>query len=294
MNEWWADELSFNKDWNIGGERLWIAPELQYNVQDRSNIYSSYHLPEDMDPSHYSLTVQEDSSVHLDTDMTLETFVNTRETHHLTVKRVIQPLSNPLRFVSDREAYMKDICYSGYSHTIELETDTLYKEMSEPWIIMQARQGGISIVPTYSKAQIGWYYIPTDEHTILERDHSIIVEHNKGNLFKIGIHSTSCTGRVGYLYTDEEPYLIVRNYFVSPSNRYVEEPFTSIGERGYAFHLYNSGKDTAQFGEIESHGPCIGGESKNKKSTTRIETYIFEGKREQLERIAQLLLSYQK
>ncbi|NCB01657.1 MAG: hypothetical protein EOM67_05765 [Spirochaetia bacterium] len=292
MNQWWDETSNLFSDWNIGGERLWIAPELQYNVTDRSDIQNSYSLPREMDPSHYSLKVGIDSSIHLDTEMKLETFIDPKESHNLTIKRRIKPIGNPLKDLIETHSYMKDLSYSGYSHTIELESDALYKKMSEPWIIMQVRQGGISIVPTYSKAQIGWYYRPTTKETIVANDRLLIAVHDKENLFKIGLHSTSFTGRVGYLYTKEEPYLIIRNYFVSPHNNYVEEPFSAPKERGYAFHLYNSGVRGAQFGEVESQGASIGGPSGQRKSTTHIETYIFEGKREQLERVAQLLLSY--
>ena len=34
-------ELIDNKIWNIGGDRVWIAPEIQFNIRDRSRYRES-------------------------------------------------------------------------------------------------------------------------------------------------------------------------------------------------------------------------------------------------------------
>ena len=41
--------------WNIGGERLWLAPEIRFTIRDRADIWGSYFLPSDMDPGRYQL-----------------------------------------------------------------------------------------------------------------------------------------------------------------------------------------------------------------------------------------------
>ncbi len=55
VNEAFADPDKFRAflasgDWNIGGERVWIAPETQYLVRDRSDFWGSIRIPEQMDP----------------------------------------------------------------------------------------------------------------------------------------------------------------------------------------------------------------------------------------------------
>ena len=42
-------------EWNLGGERVWIAPEVQYTFQDRNDPWGSYHLPDQMDPGQHLL-----------------------------------------------------------------------------------------------------------------------------------------------------------------------------------------------------------------------------------------------
>jgi len=39
---------------NLGGDRMWIAPELQYSVTDRTNFFGSFRLQKQMDPGEYS------------------------------------------------------------------------------------------------------------------------------------------------------------------------------------------------------------------------------------------------
>ena len=43
------------RDWNIGGDRIWIAPEIQYNCTDRTDFWGTLDLPKQMDPGNYTL-----------------------------------------------------------------------------------------------------------------------------------------------------------------------------------------------------------------------------------------------
>ncbi|MHB1335910.1 MAG: hypothetical protein ACYCXQ_08095 [Candidatus Humimicrobiaceae bacterium] len=58
VNPSFAESSLFKKflesgDWNIGGGRLWIAPELQHNCKDRKNFSEGYMLPKQADPGNY-------------------------------------------------------------------------------------------------------------------------------------------------------------------------------------------------------------------------------------------------
>ena len=48
-------ELVAARDWNIGGDRIWIAPEIQYNCHDRTDFWGTLDLPQQMDPGDYTL-----------------------------------------------------------------------------------------------------------------------------------------------------------------------------------------------------------------------------------------------
>src|SRR5689334_1618993 len=41
--------------WDIGGERIWLGPQIQFSVRDRNNFPASFHVQADMDPGDFKL-----------------------------------------------------------------------------------------------------------------------------------------------------------------------------------------------------------------------------------------------
>ena len=60
------------KDWNIGGDRIWIAPEIQYFVGDRNRYRETLAIPTQMDPGNYELTEGQDDTWTLSQEVTQE------------------------------------------------------------------------------------------------------------------------------------------------------------------------------------------------------------------------------
>ncbi len=46
-------------NWCIGGDRIWLAPEVKYNIADRFSIHEwdSHSLPAQIDPGNYTMLV---------------------------------------------------------------------------------------------------------------------------------------------------------------------------------------------------------------------------------------------
>jgi len=42
-------------EWNVGGTRAWISPELQFHISNRFDFDGSYSLPAALDPGNHSL-----------------------------------------------------------------------------------------------------------------------------------------------------------------------------------------------------------------------------------------------
>jgi hypothetical protein len=56
----WGDAGAFHGllaggEWNVGGDRVWIAPEIQFHVRDRSDPDRSMRIPRATDPGAYRL-----------------------------------------------------------------------------------------------------------------------------------------------------------------------------------------------------------------------------------------------
>ena len=292
----WSKFLS-DKNWNIGGERVWIAPEIQFCIQDRCNPAQSYSLPKAMDPANYLLTRSHTQTIHLSTDMILDTFNYTTLQQQLTIERTISPAVNPLHQFKSSEQLNEMVEYCGYTHTITLKTPPFPTVISETWDLMQIRQGGTVILPLMGKPPIGWYYRPKSNSCMHIKDSVSAVFMQPENLFKFGIPAAYCSGRVGYLYHEEDSItwsLLIRSYFVNPSGIYSEEPFDSSGDSGYAFHLYNSGDTSNRFGELECQGEAIGTDLENTQSSDKMLTWFHQGNLSSLIKIASILLHMPK
>lgn len=86
-------------NWNIGGERYWLAPEIRFTIRDRADYWGSYHLPAAMAPGSYRLAAAA-RSVRLDSEATLACFNPEGDVAVVGIKRLYRPLANPLRHLS--------------------------------------------------------------------------------------------------------------------------------------------------------------------------------------------------
>jgi hypothetical protein len=302
LNPVWRNKRSFrefivNKEWNIGGERIWIAPEMQFCIRDRSHLLESYQLPFAMDPGEYRISTSELGFPTIQTTMMLEAYNLASGSVEISVDRLVHPAPNPLRRLHTYTEVMQQVRYSGYIHEINLHLPSQSKIFCETWDVMQVKQGGTVFLALPETTQQSWYYHPIDPSCTYRQGTLWTIGMERENKYKIGIHSANYGGRVAYLSKTEERgiwSLLVRNHLVDPSGYYTEEPFTSAGENGYALHFYNSGDPALPFGEIECNGQAIGGDSQNTTSRDQMATWFFLGSLESLQEIARTLLPLSK
>ncbi len=288
-------------EWNLGGERLWIAPEMQYSIRDRKRLVESYKLPHSMDPGSYALSEEAGASgksTVLRASFELEAHNLAAGTKLLETERRMRSAPNPFRELSSFEGLMQGLSYSGYEHAVTL-TDLGSKPghpseaSSETWTIMQLRQGGNLSLPLYSTPEYAWYYEPTDLGVLRVREGRAELDLAGGIKFKIGFKAPQVTGRACYLMPWPEKgngsLLLVRNFFCNPSGAYTEEPFTREGDRGYPFHVYNADGSFGCFGELECNGQAI---RAGERSVDRMTTWIFTGPEEGILRVRKALLGF--
>ena len=127
--DWWPapDELRCclqNGTWNIGGERIWIAPEAIFNYTDPERIVDTYSVSPALDPAKWTIT-----TVPLGLMMSLEADIPLAGSNHIVGIRITRHI-NPL---PDR---------AGYSQEIVLEQTSGEKFPLVPWVIRQVVPGG--------------------------------------------------------------------------------------------------------------------------------------------------------
>ncbi|MCS6835410.1 MAG: hypothetical protein NZ750_05255 [Anaerolineae bacterium] len=287
-----ADRASFaafiaQGHWNLGGERLWIAPEIQFNVRDRRNFWGTISVPPAMDPAQYQLSVQTDG-LHLRADMQLEAHNLAEGTQTVMVERWIRPTSNPL-------PELDGLIYLGYQHEVRLQITNPHIP-TEAWTLVQVQAGGDLIIPCLPDVQASDYFgsVPPAARQVRQGD----MPHLRLTLdgqqqYKVGYQSLSVIGRMGYLQTlpNGRKALLVRAFSNNPANLYAEEPPHQPGHRGHAIHVYNDGGQfggTHSFGEMECTGTTLQASSLAASDTFLLWVYI--GSAEEIGQVAYRLL----
>lgn len=234
--------------WNIGGERLWLAPELKFNVRDKKRFDESYDLPREIDPGEYILA-RSANGADLSADMRFEAR-ETGERKSIRIRREYRPCPNPLR---ERDALMDGVLYAGYSHEITLEDDDKDAAV-EPWTLTQLAAPGRMIV----ELRPGWiyadYYAPVGEN-LESAERAARLNVTGRHVYKVGFRAEDCTGRLGYTYfQDGECILSVREFYSQASNAYTKEPADRPGVRGFSAHVYADDGRNGSFTELETSG----------------------------------------
>lgn len=279
-------------DWNLGGERIWIAPEIQYSIRDRTDYWGSYHLPEQVDPGRYVLSQPKPDQWRLSQDMTLEAYNLASGQKELHLERVIRRIEDPLRNLSDYRDLIDGVLFAGYEQVVSLSESKLDDIMSEAWSLVQLNPGGLLLIPASPRVEFTDYYEPIDESLQAIHSDHVRLKITGDWQYKVGYKAAHLFGRLAYFnhFDDGRAYLIARNFFNNPSLPYAEEPSHSPGCRGHSVHVYNDGGDFGGFGELECNAQTIGGVTGRSSSTDQLALWLYVGAADKLKKIALHLL----
>lgn len=293
----WATEASFSAAlaeglWNVGGERLWIAPEIRLNSTDRAAFWDTYELPAAMDPGSWKLA-SDGVSATLSQEITLPLYNPPAGELYLRVARSVVPAANPLRYLSSAECLMEAVSYAGYYHGINLAV--LGSEgtgsQCEAWTLCQLEPPGTILVPCTAGVEYQDYYEAADEGCLWFPEGAAAFSVTGTRRYKVGLRSPQLLGRAAYLKLDGPgSELFVRGFPNDPSSEYVEEPDSLPGCRGLSFHVYNDGGEFGGFGELECNGRTVGTGTGRTESRDEFSFWYFRGSREKILAIGRILL----
>lgn len=282
-------------NWNLGGERIWIAPEIQYNVSDRTDFWGTLSVPPVMDPGDYKLE-QNSVGVHFRAEMRLKAYNLAQGEQQLSIERLITPIPDPLAVVMPPAI---DMTYCGYEQRVRLQTADAAIP-AEAWNLVQVQAGGQLLIPCMPRVEASDYVgdVPADARNVRLGDVPHIRLHLDGKRqYKLGYQAASMTGRMGYFQNlpGGRAALLVRSFFNNPSNRYTEEPPDAPGKGGHSVHVYNDGGEFGgdlSFGEMEYTGMTIHTASALTDNTVvdRFLMWVYTGPEVAIRRVAHLLL----
>jgi hypothetical protein len=282
-------------DWqNSGGDRTWLAPELDFFFPKFPDIdIAGYWQPRGLDPGNYALT-KTDQEVKLTNRLSIDAF-RSRKRVELEITKSIAAAPNPLRY--DAQARSGAVEYAGHTLLTSLKILNAGPDavpLVGLWSLTQMPHQGELFVPTYSKTEPRVYFglvdTPADEVGVNEC--LVRFKMRAAGEHKIGIRAAVTTGRIGYIYPTENRHaLIVRNFFVNPSGEYADVPWTEPEDRGYSTQACSVNSRWGMFSEMEYHVPAIGGSTGLRHVEDRSQLWAFRGSREDIIEIARALLS---
>jgi hypothetical protein len=282
-------------DWqNSGGDRTWLAPELDFFFPKFPDIdIAGYWQPRGLDPGNYALT-RTDQEVKLTSRLNIDAF-RSRKRVELEITKSIAAAPNPLRY--DAQARSGAVEYAGHTLLTSLKILNAGPDavpLVGLWSLTQMPHQGELFVPTYSKTEPRVYFglVDTPADEVAVNDRLVRFKMRAAGEHKIGIRAAVTTGRIGYIYPTENRHaLIVRNFSVNPSGEYADVPWTEPEDRGYSTQACSVNSRWGMFSEMEYHVPAIGGSTGLRHVEDRSQLWAFRGSREDIIKIARALLS---
>lgn len=276
------------RKWNLGGDRLWFGPELDFFCTSPEAFDESYTVPGPMDPGHYKME-SDLSRVHLmnHADVTLP---SDKSTKSYEVFRTIRPAANPLRYLRQTSF---DVQYCGYFQDIDLKNlDSQEDWYTEPWILTQINPGGKVLVPYLGNFEFVDYYEPVDEHCQKVHENYVELNITGDRKYKTAYRCASTFGRMAYVNRTASGslYLMIRNYYNDPSLSYCMGPWKEPLNRGCSTYFYNDGGSEGGFGEFENSCMPAGADMDFRTSHSTTALWFFFGTAPELEKVIYALL----
>lgn len=299
-------------DWCIGGDRLWLAPEVRFNIPDRFRWDSggAYVLPREIDPGAYRLQEGAGGGVRLEQEIELPLYNPAAGPVRLALKREFRAAADPLERYGPYAALRESVHYTGYGEEASIrllpEGDGGARGEEggagsplpavEVWNLLQVKPGGVAVVPTTGAVEYQDYYQPADGRHLRVRSRNVLLRLTGDRKYKIGLRSAGLWGRIGW-YREvpgeagrPSAQLLVRQFFNNPSSPYIDEPSGRPGAWGDSVQFYNDDGGLGGFAEIEVHGRSVGGRSGRRASMDGLQLWLYTGGPEEIARVAGWLL----
>jgi len=279
-----------SKEFHIGGERMWVGPELELFCDAPELFDETYTVQPALDPGNFTMQDAPYGGVTVGQDVKMSVLRNGSD-KSFYFSRTFSAAANPLTYMKQ----LKDVCirYCGFSQDIYLKDMMPETKMYlDPWVLTQVNPGGRVIVPFFGEPEFDDYYEPTDETVHRVCNGYAELNTNGCRKFKTAYKAANTFGRMGHVnkLNNGNYYLMIRNYYNDPSIPYSSEPWDDLGKRGCSMYFYNDDGSNGGFAEFENSCAMIGLDSNRDESYSTTSLWFFVGKKEDLQRIIKVML----
>ena len=278
---------SYQKDgqWNIGGDRLWVAPEVQYNCSDRKRFWETLFISKDIEPGNFNLKETE-NSILLKGEMQLEAFNLASNLQKLTIETKIT--------ICDRPKILKnfDVNFCGYSINAVMSIKGKSSAYSSIWNLAQILPQGRLFIEVNQKPSIVDYFNNAQNINIEFNKHYSILPITGRKMYKLGFKAKEVTGTM--IYFNQNPdncSIVIKNYSNNPDGFYPDEPPNQLSENGCSIYVYNNDGISGEFAEMECFSPVCGSKLGLEMTKLEVDTMFIKGDLIELQRVLDSLVN---
>lgn len=246
----WANQ-NWTGDWNIGGDRLWLAPEVDWHWKTRQTAdFAQYRVQSNVDPGSWKLEARSKG------------FCRVRQISRLRNNhRASNVVVELLRCFSVAKLNDAPFFKSWLAYRTDNEATVIKGTSGQRvglWSLMQVPSGGEviiagSVTPAF-RVHFGNVPKALSKRGPRETRFKITGKHQ----FKVGLSADTVTGRMAYVRPLDNGYLVIyRQFFPQPWRTYCDVPMHDLESQGDAVQVYNDGGQFGGFGEMEYHSPMV-------------------------------------
>ena len=300
----WFDSsaLTSRQNWNIGGDRTWISPEIEYFTNESGNA----QVPAQLDPGDWVLEQVSSSQAVAKMAAELQHRSSTRLVH-VELEKQFRLLPNPLVMnTSTRLRSLQISSYMGYEVVASMRLQPQLGEQMETseasasvpagycslWSVLQVPPGGAILAPTYGQVEPLAMFAHDRQHVRMKSLPNGLLLHCEGDRkFKFSLDAISSTGRFGYIrhLNERKSCLIVRQFHVNPSGMYPDYPPGRPDYSGSCMQFYFDGGQLGHFAELEYHSPALRIDAPGHR-TDISQLFYFTGSTDDILAIAEIML----
>jgi len=238
-------------DWNVGGDRLWVAPEVDWfwNSAKRPDV-QQYQIPATVDPGRWQVENLEPSSCRWRQRSRVEC------RHRKSAVDI--ELTRCISLVADA-----DVPY--FTQWMAYRTDNELRVLSGTkgqriglWSLLQIPAGGQLIFPCRSKPAFRLYFGSIPPALWSRTAEQVTCRITGDHQYKIGFAPDVIRGRMIYARPVKGGQLVTyREFHPQPWRDYADRPLSALQTQGDAVQVYNDSGKYGGFGEMEYHSPAL-------------------------------------
>lgn len=287
-------QFLMNSGWNVGGSRIWVAPEFPFFTKERARFLETYTVQKSIDPGQYCLSEHSQTKIAIQSELYGDLYEHVYPRKTMSLTRCISRCDNPLRKSACSPVWMENVAFCGYREEITLrDTSPQYAMQLSVWNLCQVQPGGTYLLPYFGdRFEYVDYYAPSLGTVLETNPHYAKIRVSSSAEHKIGALSYQTIGRIGYLLplSNGNHTLLVRNYLNDPTDANLKEPANQPGKSGCSLFVYMNDTRTNGFSELETTGSTLCAPDST-ESTLRLNDWFFTGPLDNLKPVIRALLN---